>query len=75
MVAQAITMEHHMSIRNANAIETDGLSTAQVPATVNQRGPILLAEAELDQVAAAGSKLGGGTEGRDLLGNPPARSA
>jgi hypothetical protein len=58
MVARAITMEHHMSIRNANAIDTHGLSAAQAPATVTQRGPVLLAEDKLDRVAAAGRKPG-----------------
>ena len=53
-----------MSIRNANAINTEGLSTAQAPATVNQRGPALLTETALDYVAAAGGK--GGVTGGDV---------
>jgi hypothetical protein len=70
MVARAITWEHHMSIRNANAIDTDGLSAAQAPATVNQRGPVPLAEAELDYVVAAGGK--GGITGGDIRCRHPA---
>jgi hypothetical protein len=53
-----------MSIRNVNANNTDGLSTAQAPTTANQGGPVLLAEVELDSVAAAGGK--GGASGGDI---------
>lgn len=56
-----------MLIRNAN---TDGLPTAQALATANQRGPVLLAEVELDYVAAAGGK--GGVSGGDIRCRHPA---
>ena len=38
------------------------------------RGPILLAETDIDRVAAAGSKIGSGTEGRCRPGSPRTQS-
>lgn len=49
-------------IRKVDPIDTTELSKA--PATVNQRRPVVLAEVELDYVAAAGGK--GGVNGGDV---------
>jgi hypothetical protein len=49
-------------IRKVDPIDINELSKA--PATVNQRRPVLLAETELDYVAAAGGK--GGVNGGDV---------
>lgn len=48
---------------------------SRAPTSRGGSGPLLLTKTDCDHVAAAGSKLGGSTEGRDLSGNPPARSA
>jgi hypothetical protein len=52
------------------AFNTDGRSTAQAPAGNSAHGPTLLAEAELDHVAAAGGK--GGVTGGDVRCRHPA---
>jgi hypothetical protein len=57
MVAQASPGSDDMPIiRKANTINTD--EPLEVPATANGDGPTLLAKAELDHIAAAGSKPG-----------------
>jgi hypothetical protein len=53
-----------MTIRKVNAANTGEPPMAQAPAAVNAPRPILLAEAELDHVAAAGGK--GGVSGGDV---------
>jgi hypothetical protein len=48
---------------------------SRASAAVGATGPTLLTDAELGRVAAAGSKPGGTTDGRDLPGSPLMRSA
>lgn len=50
-------------------------TTSRTPPAIGGRGPTLLVEAEFNNVAAAGSKLGGSTEGRGSLGSPLTLSA
>lgn len=57
---------------NASAIKQANAGTS---VDIGEPGPTLLGETECDHVAAAGSKLGGSTEGRDFPCNPHARSA